>query len=112
MDNIILISIPESTIQDIVEKAVSKALAAHESNAIQPERKVVDLNGLLEARPIIGSRSTIYKKVYRGLIPSSKRGKKLYFNLDEIDEWLLVNKVKSAKDIQKDTEDYLRNKVR
>ena len=58
----------------------------------QPEAKVVDLTGLLKARPFIGSRSTLYKKAYQGLIPHSKRGKKLYFDLTEIDNWLLANK--------------------
>ena len=57
------------------------------------EQKVVDLTGLLKARPFIGSRSTIYKKAYQGLIPHSKRGKKLYFDLKEIDAWLLANKI-------------------
>ncbi len=60
--------------------------------------KIVDLTGLLAARPIVGTRSTIYKKISRGLIPHSKRGKKVYFNLDEIDEWLLANRVSTVEE--------------
>ena len=60
---------------------------------------VVDLNGLIKARPFIGSRSTLYKKIAKGLIPHSKQGKKLYFNLNEIDEWLMKYKVKPIDDL-------------
>lgn len=60
------------------------------------ENQVVDLDGLLVARPYIGSRSTLYKKISKGLIPHSKQGKKLYFDLKVIDAWLLENKVKTT----------------
>ena len=62
MDNIVLISIPETTIRHIVEQAVENALSKYTAEQKQSENKVVDLYGLLQARPIIGSKSTIYKK--------------------------------------------------
>lgn len=71
------------------------------------EPKVVDLNGLLKARPFIGSRSTLYKKIALGLIPHSKQGKKLYFNLESIDQWLLENRTKSPGEIEAETEKYI-----
>ena len=74
--------------------------------------RIVDLKGLLKARPIVGSRSTIYKKTYSGLIPHSKRGKKLFFDLKKIDEWLLDNNVKTQEEIKAETEQYLKNKKR
>ena len=66
------------------------------------ESKVVDLTGLLTARPFLGSRSTIYKKISNNLIPHSKEGKKLYFNLSEIDEWLMSNKVKTISELEEE----------
>lgn len=63
------------------------------------ESKVVDLDGLLIARPMIGCKSTVYKKASRGEIPHSKNGKRLVFDLEEIDRWLLANKVKTANEI-------------
>ncbi len=72
-----------------------------------PELKVVDLDGLLESRPFIGSRSTIYKKVSRGEIPHSKSGKRLIFDLNEVDKWLLSNKVKSPAEIEAEADKYL-----
>lgn len=94
MQDIILISIPETTIKRIVEQAVKKALTEIPASVESSDSKVVDLNGLIKVRPIIGSKSTIYKKVYQGIIPHSKRGKKLYFDLAEIDQWLMEHKVK------------------
>lgn len=76
------------------------------------EVNVVDLNGLLKARPFIGSRSTIYKKVSRGEIPHSKNGKRLIFDLKIIDEWLLSNKVKTSADIEEETLKYFQRKRR
>jgi len=67
------------------------------------ENQVVDLSGLLAARPFLGNRSTLYKKIAQGLIPHSKQGKKLFFDLKEIDKWLLENKVKSISELRKET---------
>ena len=74
------------------------------------EPKIVDLDGLVKARPFIGSRSTIYKKVSAGLIPHSKRGKRLIFDLKVIDEWLLSNKIKTVADLEQDLDNYLNRK--
>ena len=98
MDNIVLISIPETTIKNIVEQAVKKALDNYNIVESKEENHVVDLDGLLIARPFIGSRSTLYKKISKGLIPHSKQGKKLFFDLQVIDQWLLENKVKTTSE--------------
>lgn len=58
---------------------------------IQVEPKFVSLDELVELRPIIGSKSTIYKKTSSGCMPYIKKGKKLIFNLEEIDKWLTQN---------------------
>lgn len=78
-----------------------------------PEQsKVVDLDGLLKARPFIGSRSTIYKKVSDGIIPHAKNGKRLIFDLQVIDEWLLSNRIKTSKEIENEVEVNMRNRKR
>lgn len=112
MSDIVLISIPETTLKNIVEQAVKKALEEFQAKETKTENQVVDLNGLLEARPHIGSKSTIYKKVYQGLIPHSKRGKKLYFDLKEIDAWLMEHKIKSTSDLKQDLANYNQKRKR
>jgi excisionase family DNA binding protein len=47
------------------------------------------------------SRSYLYKLTSAGLIPHSKpMGKQLYFNREEIEQWLLRNVVKTADKIE------------
>jgi len=76
----------------------------------KPEKKIVDLAGLRKVRPEIGCISTIYKKTSKGEIPHSKNGKKLFFHLDDIDKWLLENKVKTSAEILAETETYLQTR--
>lgn len=111
MSEIILISIPETTIKSIVEEAVKNAITGIKVKG-SSQNSVVDLKGLLEVRPFIGSQSTIYKKVALGLIPHSKQGKKLFFDLAEIDNWLLSNKIKTVAELKKEAANYLKNKRR
>lgn len=74
---------------------------------IPHEPEIVDLDRLLELRPIVGAKSTIYKRVSAGTIPHSKRGKKLFFKIAEIDEWLMSNKAKMADEIEEETTNFL-----
>jgi len=95
MDNVTINILTEDQARQLLRDELNsffEKLNLHEKSD-QEGIRVVDLSGLLKARPFIGSRSTIYKKAYQGLIPHSKRGKKLYFDLSEIDKWLLQNKV-------------------
>ena len=53
------------------------------------------------------SRSYIYKLVHKSIIPYSKpNGKTLFFQKNEIDEWLLQNKSFSISQIEKRATDY------
>lgn len=97
-------------IEKILLNIQHETLPSVVSQLDKPEKRVVDLNGLLSARPEIGSRSTIYKKTHQGIIPHSKQGKKLFFNLEKIDNWLLENKVKTSAEIQAETETYLQTR--
>lgn len=77
---------------------------------LPPPKRIVDLDGLLKARPYIGSKGTVYKKVSKGLIPHSKNGKRLIFDLQVIDEWLLANRTKTAAEIEREAEQYFNAK--
>lgn len=81
-------------------------------NQGSPQCQVVDINGLLKARPFIGTKNTIYSKVRTNQIPHSKPDKKLYFDLIEIDKWLLSYKVKTAEELEKEANDYLNKRRR
>jgi excisionase family DNA binding protein len=56
------------------------------------------------------SESDIYKKTALKLIPHYKNGKHLYFVKEEIDKWLLGNKVKTQSEIESEAYSYLNKK--
>jgi len=53
------------------------------------------------------SKQTAYKLTGKGLVPHSKRGKRLYFSKAEIDVWLLENKVGGISEIENKADEYL-----
>ncbi|MFA8436780.1 MAG: helix-turn-helix domain-containing protein [Marinifilaceae bacterium] len=59
------------------------------------------------------SPSCLYKMTSSGAIPFYKpNGKKLYFNRQELDQWLLRNKVSSQDELESNTENLLSKKRR
>lgn len=57
------------------------------------------------------SRSYIYKLVHKSIIPYSKpNGKTLFFQKNEIDEWLLQNKSNSISQLEQKAIDYTNSK--
>ena len=114
MEKVIITQFSASEIKELFREEIHAYFLDNPINvaALNTQTKVVDLDGLLAARPIIGSRNTIYKKASNGLIPHSKRGKKLFFDLHAIDQWLLENKVKSPSEIEAEAANYLQQKNR
>jgi len=115
MQNLVFtqLSIPE--VRTLFRQELEKFFSEVSINT-EPERqqsRIVDLEGLVKARPIIGSKSTIYKKVAAGEIPHSKNGKRLFFDLEEIDEWLMSNRIETVAELEHKTINHLsRNRKR
>ena len=106
MKDIVLISIPETTIKDIVTDAVKKALSEHEAQKESSDPKTVF--GFSEGCKYINrSESTVYKLTSKKQIPHFKQGRKIYFLKSELDEWLLSNRVPTVQDGIKEMNDYL-----
>ncbi|MDX1828230.1 MAG: helix-turn-helix domain-containing protein [Lutibacter sp.] len=59
------------------------------------------------------SQSHLYKLTSTGAIPHYKpNGKKIYFQRQELDQWLLRNRMDSQDEIEKQAADYLIKKGR
>lgn len=58
------------------------------------------------------SKQTVYKKTGKGLLPHSKRGKRLFFDKEKVDAWLLENSVKSLSEIEASADRYLNGRKR
>lgn len=54
------------------------------------------------------SQSHLYKLTSTGAVPHYKpNGKKIYFNREELDNWLLRNRMQSQDEIEQQAADYL-----
>jgi len=95
MEKVILISLPESSLKNIVKEAISEALNNQSSDS-SDSKTVMSINEVID---------------YIGIsIPFSKRGRKLYFDKNEIDNWLLANPTKTSKQLADEASNYLKSK--
>ncbi|PIB30352.1 hypothetical protein BFP78_14510 [Gaetbulibacter sp. 5U11] len=53
------------------------------------------------------SKGYLYKLTSTNNIPHSKRGKRIYFDIEAINEWVLDNKIWTQKDIEEQVNNYL-----
>lgn len=69
---------------------------------------------LEDAASYIGfSKSYLYKLTSSNTIPHYKpQGKQIYFDKNELDQWLLRNRVKTVEEVEKEAADHLTNKKR
>ena len=85
----------EDTIQNLTEKVnqltelvneLSKKITPHEQSLVSNRHVLTDVKGAMR---ITGkAKPTIYANVRKGIIPSCKRGNKLYFYEDELYKWI------------------------
>lgn len=53
------------------------------------------------------TKPTIYGLVHKREIPHFKKGKRLYFDKENINQWILEGKVSTRKDIEEKVDEYL-----
>jgi excisionase family DNA binding protein len=97
MSNIILTT--PSELERIIAQAIEKALQF--MKPIEQDNSNLYV-GIEEASALVSlSINTVYGKVSRREIPHYKRGKKLYFLKEELQNWIGSEKVLSASEIKK-----------
>ena len=84
-------------------KNIYSNIGTKESNFITS--KILDIEQLSNYLGL--SKSHIYKLTSKYTIPHSKRGKRLYFDKETINSWVLENKIWTQEDIEKQAADYL-----
>jgi excisionase family DNA binding protein len=58
------------------------------------------------------SKATLYGLVSRSEIPCMKKGKRLYFSMQELTDWIKTGRKKTVSEIAADTDAYLNRKAR
>lgn len=93
--------LPEAVAYLIEAAAEIKSLVKNKTEL--PEKRIPI--GIEDACRIIQkAKPTIYALVRKGLLPSYKRGKKLFFFEDELLEWIAKGKKKTILDIRAEME--------
>lgn len=101
--------LPEAVAYLIEAVAEIKSLVKNKTEL--PEKRIPI--GIEDACRIIQkSKPTIYALVRKGLLPSYKRGKKLFFFEEELLEWIAKGKKKTILDIRAEMEADLYSKSR
>jgi len=76
---------------------------------LQNNKKVLNFDEAVELTGF--SKSYLYKLTSQSQIPYYRpSGKRIYFDLEELEVWLLSNKIKSEQEIEKEASNYLINK--
>jgi excisionase family DNA binding protein len=75
-----------------------------ENRSQNPQRPRDDLLTIRQAAEFLSlSVPTLYTKVSRKEIPVNKRGKRLYFSMVELSEWVSSGRKKTTAEIQQET---------
>jgi excisionase family DNA binding protein len=109
MENLLITQLSEPQVRRIIKEeitgALSRYLTEQKANK-QPE--YMTINKL--SKYINSSVSAIYAKVHRREIPYIKRGKRLLFNVEDIDKWLKGGRIKTTKEIINEASEFVAKK--
>lgn len=89
-------------IENIVRKVLNEREVSGENTIT---RKIMSLTEFCEYAGL--SRQTVYKLTSAQKVPHSKRGKRLYFDREKVDAWLLENQVATRSEIQEKAKEYI-----
>lgn len=107
MNTSFLTSFTEQEFKDFLKSAIKEVLLEEFKQEKQTASTTLSIN---EAAKFLKLKiTTLYEKTSRKLIPHFKKGNKLYFNQNELEDWIKKGKVKTATDIESEAAVYLLN---
>ena len=102
----------EQIIQDVIREEnerilseIKKLISSSQSDTPAKPMTLDDACAYLSC-----SKSYLYKMTSGNKIPHSKRGKRLFFQKERLDEWLTEHKVKTVTEISEDVKNELINR--
>lgn len=114
MNDVLLTTIRKEDLSSMIEVSVRKVLSETNSERNPDSIKTKDYLDVDEVAKFLNlAKSTIYAKSAARTIPYMKKDKRLYFDKDELIEWLKTGKRKTSEEIEIDAQEYtLKNKYR
>ncbi|MBL7815210.1 MAG: helix-turn-helix domain-containing protein [Saprospiraceae bacterium] len=109
--NTLITSLTEAELVTRIEDALRKVLTeqATSKNLNSSPQYPVRMNITQAASYLSLSVQTIYSKTSLRTLPHIKKGKRLYFERDALDKWLLEGKQKTVTELLAETDEYLAN---
>ena len=105
MENVLFTQLSTSEIRQLIGDEVRKALAENLPTYQKDSKQIFNFEEGCSYLSI--SKSHGYKLTSKGLVPHSKRGKRIYFKKSDLDDWLLANKINTVADLQEEMSNYL-----
>ena len=95
-------------LEPIIDNCITGALNKY-INELRFDTPITDnILGVIEVATYLKiSKATVYKLTMDQQLPHYKRGKRLYFRKEEIDNWLNKGKVKTHQEIHEEADSYL-----
>ena len=111
MEKILVTSFTFDELQGLIKDSIREALS--EINLAKTEADDLKLMSVTDACEYLNlERQTIYGYTAKGLIPFSKRGKRLYFSKKDLHEWVMKGRNKTQDEIEKIADEYIERKNR
>ena len=99
-----LLSLNEAEFKAFLREALQEIMREKE---VKAARENASLMTIKEAAAFLKLKvSTLYEKTAEKVIPHIKRGKRLYFYIDELETWLKAGKVKTVQELQTEAATY------
>jgi excisionase family DNA binding protein len=106
MDNLILTTLTRDELQVLLIDTVNACLHNYSARPDAPApQKILSLAEFCDYAGL--TKQTAYKLTSAQKVPHSKRGKRLYFDREKVDAWLLENQVATQTEINQKSKDYL-----
>jgi excisionase family DNA binding protein len=104
MAHTFLLSLNEVEFKAFLREALLEIMGEREIKASKENAKLMTIK---EAATFLKLKvSTLYEKTAEKTIPHVKRGKRLYFYIDELETWLKEGKVKTVRELQSEAATY------
>lgn len=111
MEQVTVIKVSPDELKKIIVEAVNKALGEYkkqeQKTAQQPEQEIINVKVLCERYHF--KKNTVYAWAEQGLIPHMKGRRLLFFNVNEINNWLAAGRRKTRAEIEEEAEQYFLN---
>jgi excisionase family DNA binding protein len=115
MSTLVLTPYSEADFKRLMKEMLCELLAEKGLSAFSDTPLETQSDGILnvkQAAELLHMKvNTLYEKTSLKLVPHFKKGKKLYFQKDELMEWIKEGKIKTKEDIKAIAETYcMKNK--